>query len=104
MNACIDVIDQQIQPKWFKVFETAFLIAPATEQVKKLMRSCSLCGVISLDQVIRITAEHVLKDWKDVKLPDGTFMPYSIDNAVKALTCNGNLLEFILSKSFGVSE
>lgn len=97
----LDTIDASIKPEWHKIFETALLVKPATTSLRKLMVNSSMCGTIGLDQVIKITAEHILIDWKCLKSIDGSFIPYSKDNAVKALTCNGSLLEFVLSKSFG---
>lgn len=100
----LDVINESVKPSWHKIFETSFLIAPATTNLKKLMVNSSMCGTIGLDQVIKIAAEHVLLDWKCLKSVDGSFMPYTKENAVRALTCNGSLLEFVLSKSFGACK
>lgn len=96
--------EASIHDRWFKIFESSFLILKADENTKSLIVKKSICGVVGLNDVIEVVADRILKDWKSLKVSNGEFLPYSKSNAVMALTCNGSLLNFVLEKSFGVDD
>ena len=98
----LEDVDVSLSSRWFKIFESSFLILPASEQLKADLKSASLNGLIESDQLVKCLVQHTLIDWSGVKHVSGDDLEFNRENATIALSTKPELTHFVVSKAFEV--
>lgn len=81
---------------WAQLKNSNFLIAHASNRAFKVaLANLAEQGMLDDVSLDRLVAKHILRDWFDVKMPDGSDLPYSVDMAAYALSANKELREFV---------
>lgn len=96
----LDSVDNSIKDRWFKIFQSSFLILRATDSLKDAIKSSTVCDVLDVVTLSNLLVQHALIDWKSVKDSKGDDIIFSRHVASEALVSMPTLLQFVLEKTF----
>jgi hypothetical protein len=95
-----DEINDSLSDRWFKIYQSSFLILKASDKLKHEIAAATSCGVLDLRDLCKLVCQYSLIDWRGVRNPDDTDLMYSKPVAIEALMSMPTLLQFVLEHTF----
>lgn len=95
--------DAMINGRWFSVRNSQFKIAHVSNPA--FVEAINRCGIhVTVKQLCQAMSQFLLLDWKDVKQPDGSDLPFNAENSFIAISRSDEVREFVEKISGDISK
>ncbi len=90
------------EPRWFKVHQSELLLSYSQSSTDAFSHLSN--QYVSQEEISRILSDFCVHDWKDVKNPDGSDIPFSKLAAYNGMRLDVNFLKTIVDICFDSSK